>query len=436
MSDFAARGLMCVAMTLTALTSLPALGDLPEHRRVAVLKPTSVEAACCIDEDDRPNSPGFGSAVAIRDGIAFVGIPKARPNAHVAVYAQTTTGWKRTATLSVSDPLIPDGITTNGFGKVIAFRDGVAVIASASLLHVFTRNNGVWTDIQQIPPPPKDGPLKFWEISTMRYENGILAIGSPSFSGPSVAYIYERASNGKFGMRATLRASGSFPGDLFGGDVGVAGNTVVVGGGQHNAAFVFKRKSDGTWVRTQKLVGADSSPVDSFGAAVAIDRDLILVGAPFHDCYAGSVGQFCSPGTSADPSAAGGAAYGFVRVGGQYVQVFKLRPRSDESFNYWNFGRRISMSDRHVAIDAGVQSFAGDPDIFDFSPGLTFTYSRDGSTLTARGLASGYIEQDSSMALFNRWLVIGSTLDLSVQCTSSLDCFGFVQIRDLSQFAP
>jgi hypothetical protein len=435
MSDFAARTLMCVAMTLTALTSFPARGELPEHRRVAVLDATSVEAGCCIDEDDVPDSPGFGAAVAIRDGIAFVGIPRAHPNAHVAVYVQTTTGWKRTATLSVSDPLIPDGITTNGFGTVIAFRDGVAVIASASLLHVFTRINGVWTDIQQIPPPPKNGSLKFWEISTLRYENGILAIGSPSVSGPSVAYIYERAANGKFVMRATLRASASFAGDLFGGDVGIAGNTVVVGGGRHNAAFVFKRKSDGTWVRTQKLLGADSSPVDSFGAAVAIDRDLILVGAPFHDCHGGSVGQLCLPGTSG-PAAAGGAVYAFVPVGGQYVQVFKLRPRSDESFNYYNFGRRISMSDRHVAIDAGVQSFAGDPDTFPFSPGLTFTYSRDGSMLTARGLASDYIEQDSSTALFNRWLVIGSTRDLSWQCTSTLNCFGHVQIFDLSQFAP
>jgi hypothetical protein len=223
---------------------------------------------------------------------------------------------------------------------------------------------------------------------------------------------------------------------LFAQDVGIAGNTVVVGGGLHNAAFVFKRKSDGTWVRTQKLVGADTSPVDSFGAAVAIDRNLIIVGAPSHDCYGGDNGVICGEG-SPDGSAAGGAAYGFVPVGGQYVQVFKLRPRSDESFNYGGFGYRIAMSDRHVVIDAIEQSFTGDPEIFDLPPGLAFTYARDGSTLTARGLASGYVQSDS-MALFNRWLMVGSVNDLtrpSFCRTIVMACFGEVHIFDLSRFA-
>jgi hypothetical protein len=435
MSTFTGRGLMCIAMTLTALSSFPALAELPTHRRAALLGPRAAEAGLP-NEENLPQSPDFGASVAIRDGIVFVGIPNAQPNSHVAVYAETATGWQRTATLAVSDSK-PPGALTNGFGSAIAFRDGVAVIASSSLLHVFTRNNGVWTDIQRIPPPPKDGPTQFWEISAMHYENGILAIGSSSSFGSSVAYIYERAATGRFVWRTTLRAPGSFPGDLFGRDVGVAGNTVVVSGGVHNAVFVFKRKSDGTWVRTQKLVGADTSPIDSFGAAVAIDRNLIIVGAPGHDCYGGDNGVFCGDG-SPDGSAAGGAAYGFVPIGGQYVQVFKLRPRSDESFNYWSFGRRIAMSDRYVVIDAAKQQFIGDPEVFDLPPGLAFTYTRDGATLTARGLASGYVASDS-MASFNRWLVVGSVNDLtrpSIGCRNiATACFGEVHIFDLSRFA-
>lgn len=412
--------LMCASITLAALSSFPAIAELPTHQRVVQLGPTPVESGTANGED-LPSSPQFGAAVAIRNGIAFVGITNARP-ARVAVYGQTASGWVRTATLTVPDAT-PVGTFSNGFGRAITFRDGLAVIASYSLVHVFRRVNGVWTDVQQLALSPKDGPtISISEISTMRYENGILAIG---------VYIYELASNGKFVKRATLKASDALPG--FGTDVGIAGNTVVVGG--NNAAYVFRRRSDGTWVETQKLTAADSDPFDEFGAAVAIDRGMIIVGAPGHDCMDSLGIFFCRPGDlSPDGSGAGGAAYGFVPIGGQYVQIFKLRPRSDEHFNYFRFGRRIAMFDKHIVIDADEQSTVGDPDIVAFPDGLAFTYTRAGSTVTARGITSGYVESDS-MALANNWLLVGSTIDPDSLCQSSaVACFGEASLFDLNRF--
>ena len=111
--------------------------------------------------------------------------------------------------------------------------------------------------------------------------------------------------------------------------------------------------------------------------------------------------MFCT-GVSPDGAGAGGAAYGFVPFNGQFVQMFKLRPGTNEHANYWQFGRRIAMTGKFVVIDATEQEFLGDPEIFGLPPGLAFTYSRDVSTLTARGLARGY-----GAATRWRWLTTG-----------------------------
>jgi hypothetical protein len=382
-----------------------------------------------------PNFSGFGQAVAIRNGTAFVGIPSGFPDSRVAVYDLTASGWVRTATLKVPDA---SAHGRNDFGRAIVFRDGLAVIASNTLLHVFKRVNGVWTDVQQLAPP-QGGPG--WPLGALRFENGILAVGWNAFLSESVVYLYELAANGKLVQRATLRVPEA---NLFGSDVAVAGNMVVIGAPQRSAAYLFRRGSDGTWVRTQKLIGADTSTVGSFGGAVAIDRGLIIVGAPDHECVESDIsfGGFCdrSGGGTRGPDGigAGGAAYGFVPVGGQYVQVFKLRPQPDEHANYHRFGRRIVMMGQYIVIDAAEQSAGGDGifEPFSLRNGLSFTYKRDGSTVPARarGLTSGYVASES-IGLANNWLLVGAAHDNSFDCQTELNtCRGGATIFDLNRF--
>ena len=78
-------------------------GALPRHRKVVTLRPLPSEHG--VDEAGFPAFSGFGTAVAIRNGTAFVGIPQAIGGSRVAVYSQTATGtgWVRTATLTVPD---------------------------------------------------------------------------------------------------------------------------------------------------------------------------------------------------------------------------------------------------------------------------------------------------------------------------------------------
>jgi hypothetical protein len=42
--------------------------------------------------------------------------------------------------------------------------------------------------------------------------------------------------------------------------------------------------------------------------------------------------------------------------------------------------------------------------------GLSFTYDRDGSTVTARGLTAGYVISDS-IGLATNWLMVGASRD-------------------------
>lgn len=85
---------------------------------------------------------------------------------------------------------------------------------------------------------------------------------------------------------------------------------------------------------------------------------------------------------------------------------------------------------------AAEQSSAGDFD-FGIPNGLSFVYDRDGATLTARGVTSGYVESDS-IGLANHWLLVGSNRDVEGHfCQTELHtCLGRGNIFDLNRFAP
>ena len=80
------------------------------------------------EESGFPIFSGFGTAVAIRNGIAFVGIPRPCWLARRGLRSNRYAGWVRTATLTVPDAPV---FGKNGFGRAIVFRDGLAVIASS-----------------------------------------------------------------------------------------------------------------------------------------------------------------------------------------------------------------------------------------------------------------------------------------------------------------
>jgi hypothetical protein len=302
---------------------------------------------------------------------------------------------------------------------------------------VFRLGGGHWNLSQRLARPTVLDASVNSAPAPMHFESGILLIGAPTDNLlRGKAYVYELNAAGKFVFRSALTASDAHERDAFGTSVSVASGVIVIGAPGDNslrstatgAAYVFRRNSSGAWVQRQKLVATESQARDRFGAAVAIDKGMIVVGAPRVDVEGGASGEFGTP--TSDGHVAGGAAYGFVPVGGAFVETFKLRPRPDENFRYTEFGRQIEMFNRRIVVAAL------DPRVIREQGGYVHTYARDGSIvipvgLAGTGLAAGFFAS-SSLALANQWLLVGT--DLSDDCGGTLPCIGGVNVFDLSRF--
>jgi FG-GAP repeat len=405
------RTIACALFTLAAFAGHRAAAELPEHVSVAGFGPEGQDYS-----DEEFPEVEFAYAVAMRNGIAFLGIPSAPDNGHVAVLNQTASGWRRVATLKMPNPAID-----TRFGRSITFRDGVVVVGSESAAYVFKRNNGLWKFAQKLTPPAADGQVDF--PIALRYEAGTLLASAYRNVAPSVVHVYELDAIGRFVRRATVKASDGTPGDNFGADISMTATTFVVGAprggrdriitlpqfGGPGAAYVFRHNSSGNWVQTQKLQPA--VPAQGFGTSVAIDRGMIIVGAPKVDELFYETG---------------GAAYVFLPSSGRYLETLKLQPRFDEHGAYADFGYRIAMFGERIAIAAvepyGLESF--------YPFGFVYTYTRDGSSVVPRGVAAGNAV-GSSIALANKWLLFGTTVEPS-SCT--FGCIGSATLYDVNRF--
>lgn len=136
----------CVSITSTVLFAPAATAQLRQHPVVAGMGPTQFDIE---PEPDFIDQPNFGAAVAIRNGVAFVGIPGIRGGqGGVRIFTQSSTGaWVNSGTLTVSGAW--------ELGRSLTFRDGVLVAGAASLdskpnAYVFRRVNGVWTQTQKL----------------------------------------------------------------------------------------------------------------------------------------------------------------------------------------------------------------------------------------------------------------------------------------------
>jgi len=120
-------------------------------------------------------------------------------------------------------------------------------------------------------------------------------VGTQDFSGgPGAAYIFERNNGGpnQWEETAKLGALDGAPGDNFGIDVAIFGDTAVIGafrddtnGEDSGAAYVFSRNEGGAnaWGQVSKLLALDGAAKDDFGLSVAVSSTTAVVGSPEHN---------------------------------------------------------------------------------------------------------------------------------------------------------
>ena len=386
----------------------------------------------------------FGEAVAIRNGIAFVGSPKAADGGHVALLNLTASGWKRVGTIKLPGS-VAQNLGETEFGRALTWRDGVLIVGGNKAAYYFSRSNGVWTFRDVLRPQFLPAGSAF--PVALRYEGGDADIaGSPQLHGvgtllasefaaaccPSRVHIFHLSPTRQtFLYVGFVQPTDSRAGDNFGADLSMTSRAFVVGSpvgfrnriaglpayDQSGAAYIFRRGTDGRWKQGQKLL--PNAPAPGFGTSVAIDNDMIIVGAPKVDIE----GAPAFPPT-ADGHTAGGAAYVFVPGVGRYVQARKLRPTPGELYQYQDFGYRVAMFGPHVAIAAAKPYIPNGS----FPFGLAVAYTRDGTSLLPHGVAQGHVVA-ASMSLANNWLLLGVPYERS--CPTG--CVGSAHIFDVNR---
>jgi hypothetical protein len=208
------------------------------------------------------------------------------------------------------------------------------------------------------------------------------------------AYVFVR-SGSNWTLQAKLTASDGMIRDVFGINVAIDGDTIVVGAitarvnsRVQGAAYVFVRNGT-TWTQQQKLVSSDGAQDDNFGAGVAISGETIAVGAQGH-----TVG-----GNSRQ-----GAVYVFTRAGTNWAQQAKLAA-GDGAAND-SLGAQVAIEGETIV--AGAQG--------NFSRGAAYIFTRSGGnwTLQQKLVANDGEIGDrfgASVAISNQTIAVGAHYD-------------------------
>ena len=316
----------------------------------------------------------LGWSVALDGDAALVGARGADVNGNFrqgAAYVFTRTGglWAQQAKLVAGD-----GAAFDGFGISVALDGDTALVGAANAAvngvrqgaaYVFTRTGEGW--VQQGKLVAGDGAASDAFGLSVTLDGGTALVGAYNaavngnrFQG--VAYVFTRAGEG-WVQRAKLVAGDGAAFDRFGGSVALHGDTALVGAGYaavngnsgQGAAYVFSRTSDG-WAQQAKLVAGDGAASDGFGISVALDGDTALVGAL---------------GADVNGNGPQGAAYVFIRTGGDWVQQAKLVAGDSAVFD--DFGTSVALDGDTALVGAWGAAVNGN-----FQQGAAYVFSRTG----------------------------------------------------------
>lgn len=168
------------------------------------------------------------------------------------------------------------------------------------------------------------------------------------------AFVYRYDSESKmFVHDGDLRAEDGNDRDRFGIAVGIYGTTAVVGayfdedkGDRSGSAYVFDRVGPGEWVQTQKLTASDAAIDHFYGVNVGIWGDTIVIGAYKHDFSETIIGS--------------GAAYVYTKTGtgdAPWEEKTRLVPRNVQSGD--NFGVSVAIYEDLIVCGADYDSENG-----------------------------------------------------------------------------
>lgn len=219
-----------------------------------------------------------------------------------------------------------------------AYGEGSKGDASGSV-YVFEKPDGGWADMTEsaklaAADGAEDDQFGF-EVSVC---GDIVVVGIYNHTDGKMdfrgsAYVFEKNADGEWTQAPKLTPTVGKKVDYFGTSVSVSGDTVVVGAFRDNSigvasgsAYIFEKDNDGAWPQTAKLTASDGAENDLFGRNVSISGDTVVVGASNGSTYVFKkpVGGWMDMTESAKLTALDGVAragFGTVSVSGDTAVV-------------------------------------------------------------------------------------------------------------------
>jgi len=260
----------------------------------------------------------FGAKVALEGDIAVVAgyldDDGASDAGSAYVFERTGSTWTQVDKLTASDPQ-----ADHRFSGALGISGDTIVVGApgdanwTGAVYVFDRPAAGWTDMTETAKLVA-GDLTAGDVlgCSVDIDAGVVvAAARAQAGGRGAVYVFAEPAGGwadATGETAKLTVSDGAASDLFGRDVAVSGDAILVGADRVDAgatdtgaAYVYVKPATGWATATEdaRLVASDRAGEDEFGIAVALNGDVAVVGA--HRCE----------GAAAIESA--GAAYVFVK---------------------------------------------------------------------------------------------------------------------------
>ncbi len=240
------------------------------------------------------NGPGgdasadFGAAVALDEGIGFVGAPGAG-SAGVVYQISTVDG------LAVTSELRAPSLPESGFGAALSLEGDLLLVGAPAAASgngaavVYRRDGGEWIE-EAVLSADGAGQERGRLGTEVLLDAGRAFVGAPGGRGdPGSVIVFERGANG-WGQTARLTADDPTRGAGFGVALAASGNQLWVGapraGGGDGAVYRFASPAGGRWNSAGQIL-ADSANTAAwpfgFGTSITVAGELAVVGMPMRD---------------------------------------------------------------------------------------------------------------------------------------------------------
>ncbi|RHX95667.1 hypothetical protein DLM76_01390 [Leptospira yasudae] len=231
---------------------------------------------------------------------------------------------------------------------------------SSGAAYVFRRSGATWNFEAYLKPSNPDAYDCFGRFVAINGDT--IVVGSPqeasldptiqsgsnassdnAGSNVGAAYVFKRVGT-TWSQEAYLKAQNPMANDRFGSEIGISGDTIIVGVSQDDvtfansgAAHIFKRVG-ATWTREAFLKASNANANDQFGVSVGISGDIAIIGA-------------------STQASSEGAAYVFERTGTSWTETGILKAPNAGTNDL--FGKAVAISGNTVAIAAPRESNSG-----------------------------------------------------------------------------